>query len=236
MKNNFKLRIIVAIILLVIVSVSAYYQKHLQKNTIIEVVNPANSEVINSVTFNCSLNKNIKSVFYKDKVDLVLSDGRSMSLPQVISGSGARYANADESFVFWNKGDTAFVTEGDTTTFEDCSINPEVVDNNSSNQIANPASVNCSKVGGNLKIEKDGSGGEYGLCYFEDNRACEEWALLKGDCPVGGMRTTGYDTIDQKYCAWAGGQTYAVENSICTFKNGSKCSTIDFYNGKCVKN
>ena len=38
--------------------------------------------------------------------------------PQV----GARYANADESFVFWNKGDTAFVTEGaaDTMTFKDC--------------------------------------------------------------------------------------------------------------------
>jgi membrane-bound inhibitor of C-type lysozyme len=29
-----------------------------------------------------------------------------------MSGSGARYANADESFVFWNKGDTAFITEG----------------------------------------------------------------------------------------------------------------------------
>jgi membrane-bound inhibitor of C-type lysozyme len=40
----------------------------------------------------------------------------------VISGSGARYANADESIVFWNKGDTAFITEGadDAMTFEDC--------------------------------------------------------------------------------------------------------------------
>jgi membrane-bound inhibitor of C-type lysozyme len=45
-----------------------------------------------------------------------------MKLPQVISGSGARYANEDESFVFWNKGDTAFVTEGtdDKMTFKDC--------------------------------------------------------------------------------------------------------------------
>jgi membrane-bound inhibitor of C-type lysozyme len=29
-----------------------------------------------------------------------------------MSASGARYANKDETFVFWNKGDTAFVTEG----------------------------------------------------------------------------------------------------------------------------
>jgi len=100
--------------------------------------------------------------------------------------------------------------------------------------IANPASVNCQKVGGSLVIDQRGDGGQYGLCYFDDNRACEEWAMLRGDCPVGGMKTTGYDTVDQKYCAWAGGQTFAVPNSICIFKNGSKCSTIDFYNGRCL--
>ena len=33
-------------------------------------------------------------------------------VPQAMSASGARYANKDETFVFWNKGDTAFVTEG----------------------------------------------------------------------------------------------------------------------------
>jgi hypothetical protein len=100
--------------------------------------------------------------------------------------------------------------------------------------IANPASVNCEKVGGKLMIQKRGDGGEYGLCYFEDNRACEEWALLRGDCPYGGRRTTGFDTIDQNYCAWLGGETFAVENSICTFKDGSKCPTIELYNGTCT--
>jgi membrane-bound inhibitor of C-type lysozyme len=40
----------------------------------------------------------------------------------VLSGSGARYANKDESFVFWNKGDTAFITEGASgeETYSDC--------------------------------------------------------------------------------------------------------------------
>lgn len=74
----------------------------------------------------------------------------------------------------------------------------------------------------------------FGLLSFEDNRACEEWSLYRGDCPVGGMRTSGYDTIDQKYCAWSGGQTLATANSICTFKNGSKCSTASYYNGTCA--
>jgi len=66
--------------------------------------------------------KFIGARYFADNVDLELSDGRSMELPQVISGSGARYANQDESFVFWNKGNTAFVTEGgdETMTYEDC--------------------------------------------------------------------------------------------------------------------
>ncbi len=72
--------------------------------------------------FKCAKGKSIDATFYADKVDLKLSDGRTMKLPQVMSGSGARYANENESFVFWNKGDTAFVTEGadEKMTYSDC--------------------------------------------------------------------------------------------------------------------
>ncbi len=108
---------------------------------------------------------------------------------------------------------------------------PAVENNQPISGIANPASVNCTKVGGTLTIEKRGDSGEYGLCSFEGNTACEEWALYRGDCPVGGVKTTGFDTIDQKYCAWLGGQTLAVPQSECTLKNGLKCSTVNLYNG-----
>jgi len=101
-------------------------------------------------------------------------------------------------------------------------------------QVANPASVNCLELGGNLVIEKRGDDGAYGLCYFEDNRACEEWALMRGDCPQGGVKTTGFDTIDQKYCAWSGGQTIAEPQSVCTFKDGSSCPTIEFFQKGCA--
>ena len=43
-----------------------------------------------------------------------------MLLLQAISASGARYANTDESFVFWNKGNTAFIEENQKITFKDC--------------------------------------------------------------------------------------------------------------------
>ena len=85
-----------------------------------------------------------------------------------------------------------------------------------------------------------GDGGQYGICTFEDNRQCEEWALLRGDCPVGGIKVTGYVTPAATYCAITGG-TYAAtgnsgqadEQGTCTFKDGAQCDAWDYYNGKC---
>lgn len=79
---------------------------------------------IATVKYACDESKTIAATYYSDKVDLVLSDGRTESLPQTMSGSGIRYANADGSFVFWSKGDTAFITEGTDAnappTFANC--------------------------------------------------------------------------------------------------------------------
>lgn len=99
--------------------------------------------------------------------------------------------------------------------------------------LANPASVNCADKGGRSMVQKNSNGGEYGLCYFDDNRACEEWAMMRGTCPVGGVKTTGYDTDAQKYCAWVGGRTVAMANAVCTFADGSSCLADDLYGGKC---
>jgi len=76
------------------------------------------------VVFSCDGKKTIEAVFFNGKANLVLSDKRNLVLPQVIAASGARYANADESIVFWNKGDTAFLTEGKATTFVNCAVTP----------------------------------------------------------------------------------------------------------------
>ncbi len=104
-----------------------------------------------------------------------------------------------------------------------------------STTIANPASVNCKDKGGNSVIKTKPDGSQYSLCYFDDNRACEEWAMMRGECPVGGVKTTGYDTEAQSFCAWSGGSTFAVDNAVCTFKDGSKCLDQDFYIGICQK-
>lgn len=78
--------------------------------------------IINDVIFDCEDNKNIHAIFFQNKVELYLSDGRNFLLHQTISASGARYANEDESFVFWNKGDTAFIQEDGVSTYNNCVI------------------------------------------------------------------------------------------------------------------
>jgi Tol biopolymer transport system component/putative hemolysin len=106
---------------------------------------------------------------------------------------------------------------------------------------ANPASENCTKQGGTLSIQSRGDGSQYGICMFEDNRQCEEWALLYGDCPVGGLKVTGYITPAAQYCAITGG-TYTItgnsntdnEQGNCTLKDNTVCDVWDYYNGKCT--
>jgi putative hemolysin len=77
------------------------------------------------------------------------------------------------------------------------------------------------------------------VCYFEDNRQCEEWALIRGDCPVGGYKVTGFLTEAGQYCAITGGQ-YAPttgsgtdEQGTCTFHNGKQCDAKEYFDGKC---
>jgi putative hemolysin len=106
--------------------------------------------------------------------------------------------------------------------------------------LANPASINCVEQGGALTIEKRGDGAEFGVCTFDDNRQCEEWALLRGNCLAGGIKATGFVTPAARYCGITGGY-YAptgdsgteAETGVCTLPNGVECDVWDYYNGKC---
>src|SRR5262245_36700020 len=88
-------------------------------------------------------------------------------------------------------------------------------------QRANPASQHCVEQGGTLTIERGPGGGQYGVCGFSDNRQCEEWALLRGECPKGGIRVTGYATPAARYCAITGGRYTVVAESGTADEKGS---------------
>jgi membrane-bound inhibitor of C-type lysozyme len=82
----------------------------------------ADPQSINA-TYACEGGKRIQAIFTtgsQPSVQLSLSDGRQMVLAQGMSASGARYANRDESFVFWNKGRTAFIEEAGQRTYTGC--------------------------------------------------------------------------------------------------------------------
>ncbi len=105
---------IVGIIFIILVTGAGYYFFKMGGTT---------KTPLNTVAYVCSEAKTITAIYYSDSVDLVLSDGRSFTLPQAVSASGARYANTDEAVVFWNKGNTAFITEGgnpENITFNNC--------------------------------------------------------------------------------------------------------------------
>ena len=107
---------IVAIILFVVIFFVGFFVGKKYENTSILGV------PINSVVFSCADNKSIQAAFYKNSVHIEAASLGSLYLPQTISASGARYANDDESIVFWNKGNTAFITQGNQNeaTFKDC--------------------------------------------------------------------------------------------------------------------
>jgi Tol biopolymer transport system component len=113
-----------------------------------------------------------------------------------------------------------------------------------STQLANPASAYCIQQGGFLEMEDRAGLGQFGVCYFLDNRQCEEWALFNGDCPVGGLKVTGYLTEAARYCAITGGEYTITVNSedpneqqgTCTFNSGKTCNAWDYYNGTCDPN
>jgi membrane-bound inhibitor of C-type lysozyme len=117
---------IIWLIILAVLVIAAFY--------IIWHKKPASSAVqsnTKTVNYVCDAGKSIIATFDMTSgsaVSLKLSDGRSMTVPHALSADGARYATIDESFVFWNVGNTAFVTEGTgaaaTTTYANCTDMP----------------------------------------------------------------------------------------------------------------
>jgi len=78
---------------------------------------------ISSAIYRCDNNKFIIADYFDGEVKLRLSDNRLIILPQAISASGVRFADKNEVFVFWNKGNTAFIDELGERTFTNCIAN-----------------------------------------------------------------------------------------------------------------
>lgn len=70
--------------------------------------------------FACDGANALKAEFLENSMRLVLSDGRQIGLSKIISASGTRYANTDESFIFHTKDNGASVEENGVMTYANC--------------------------------------------------------------------------------------------------------------------
>jgi len=127
-----KIYAIIIIILLVVVIVLAWI--FFQKKSPLPV--NLEKQLISQVDYLCDEGKTINVKYYKGpeapqpqpgemptptgSVELILGDGRHLTLAQTISGSGIRYATSNETFIFWSKGNGAFIAENDVQTYSEC--------------------------------------------------------------------------------------------------------------------
>lgn len=137
MSNAFSFRaafIVFCAIILVAAGLMFYQPAHWSMQP---AANNAAPQFIASASYACDGGRTITAAFYQMPgpppavvpgeppqpngfVWVSLSDGRQMTLAQTISADGARYANPNESFVFWTKGNGAMVMDNATTTYTNC--------------------------------------------------------------------------------------------------------------------
>ena len=93
----------------------------------IEPKDTLGTKVLAIAEYVCNGERNIQARFYEGGVVVSLSGESPVTLMQVRSASGARYANEDGSIVFWSKGRTAFVEEAGVLTYAQCNAQDRTV-------------------------------------------------------------------------------------------------------------
>lgn len=110
--SNHKLLLFIAFSVLFVLGLWILFKKHILPS----------QNILASVVYSCDAGRSISATYYEEAVEISLDGGSSVTLPQTISASGARYANPDESFIFWNKGNEALIMRDNVMdlTYSNC--------------------------------------------------------------------------------------------------------------------
>lgn len=98
------------LLVLILVGLGLIFAQALWVPTVVDNILAYTDQAI-LAPYHCDGGRTIDANYYAGVVALRLSDGRALTLAQTISASGARYADPEETFVFWSKGDGALVLE-----------------------------------------------------------------------------------------------------------------------------
>jgi membrane-bound inhibitor of C-type lysozyme len=150
-----------------------------------------------SAVYACDSGRTISAIFYEGpapetpapgeppvptgSVEISLNGEASTTLPQTISGSGVRFANADESFVFWNKGNSAIIMR---------------------NNSMDPDYTNCSDVSATNTY----TSGKYGFSFdIAGGYTYKEYTdeIISIGTPVG---EDGFDAVAEVHVVKSGGE------------------------------
>ncbi|MES2223629.1 MAG: MliC family protein [Patescibacteria group bacterium] len=119
----------ILIILALFILVALFWVVEESKNTEVSVPTTSNSKQVSkdTVIYTCDSGNTVVAAYHEGEVvdvkpgempvptgsvDVSLNAADAITLKQTISGSGVRYVNSDESFVFWNKGNEAIIMRG----------------------------------------------------------------------------------------------------------------------------
>lgn len=95
-------------------TIGAYYYLHI-------VNSEGNSNVDKqNITYLCEEGKSFEVAIDGSTARIYLDNENDYSLKHVMSASGAKYANTDETIIFWSKGSEAFILENDERTYTEC--------------------------------------------------------------------------------------------------------------------
>lgn len=117
---------IIGALVLIIVLVGAYF--YFSPGTAAPTT--PNRSLVSTAVYTCDQGKTIAAAYYEGpaapqpapgepatptgSVDVSIGGAATTTLAQTISADGTRYANADESLVFWSKGNSALVMRNNT--------------------------------------------------------------------------------------------------------------------------
>jgi putative hemolysin len=114
--------------------------------------------------------------------------------------------------------------------------------------LPNPASVYCEEQGGKLEIRTDASGGQYGVCVFDDGSECDEWMYYRGECKPGDTdrapepgQSSGAGLANPAavFCEEQGGKVEIRADSagnqygVCKFDDGTECDEWAYFRAEC---
>jgi putative hemolysin len=84
------------------------------------------------------------------------------------------------------------------------------------------ATSNCIENNFTDQILYEPTGGQYGICVFTNETACEEGAFLRGGCNV-------TNPIFAVYCAENGGQISLENDALAEYEVCGQCTEYDYY-------